>query len=133
MTSTIAFEGDGRVVEYVGGYDDWLRQRPAPAAPASAATAAKAARPAAAAAAATLPAAKKRLTFKEQRELADLPARIEALETELRGLEAEVAGPDFYKAGTGRITEAMARLAALPAEITAAYARWDDLESRADR
>ena len=136
VTSTMAFEGDGRIVEYVGGYDDWLRQRPQPvvetpaaklAVAAGRATPAAAAPAAATATAAPAPPARK-ATNKERLEREALPAKIEALEAELKRLEAETASPDFYKKGTAEITVTMARIAALPDEILACYARWDELE-----
>ena len=136
VTSTMAFEGDGRIVEYVGGYEDWLRQRPQPgvetpaAKPAPVATLAAPATPAApAAATAAAPAAPARkASNKERLEREALPAKIEALEAELKRLEAETASPDFYKKGAAEITATMARIATLPDEILGCYARWDELE-----
>jgi ATP-binding cassette subfamily F protein uup len=127
VTSTIAFEGDGRVVEYVGGYEDWLRQRPS--APVSFPRAADAPPPAAAPVVVAPPAPPRRkATNKEQREREALPARIDALETEQRRLTAETSAPDFYKRPAAEIGAAMARLDALPEELLAAYARWDELD-----
>ena len=149
------FEGDGRVEEYVGGYDDWERYRraigaptslaaaiarprdePAPAdgdrqdrctrrrqrAPAPAATARRPASPAA---------ARAKLSFKEQRELAALPGRIEALEAERDALRARTAAPEFYKETAEAIRVALARLEAIDPELTAAYDRWHALDARA--
>jgi ATP-binding cassette subfamily F protein uup len=136
VTSTLVFEGGGRVEEYVGGYADWERHRiavgaptsltPAPSQPA-AARAPAAPKPASAPA----PPAKVRLSFKEQRELDGLPARIEALEAERDGLRARTAGPEFYKETADAIREALARLEAIDVELTGAYDRWNALESRA--
>ncbi len=119
VTSTIAFEGEGRVAEYVGGYDDWLRQRPQPRQPAAEAKAQKA-----------RPAREKlrKLTFKEKRELAELPGRIEALETEQEQLHARLADPAFYRQGGEPVTAAQGRLGALEAELEQAYGRWQELE-----
>ncbi|MFP5379239.1 MAG: ABC transporter ATP-binding protein, partial [Vicinamibacteria bacterium] len=125
VTSTFAFEGDGRVVEYVGGYQDWLRQRPTPAAEPEA----RAARTTPAVPDATRGVPKK-LTYKETRELEALPARIEALEEEQRQLNARMAGADFYKEGADAIKTAMDRAAALETELAAAYERWAALEAR---
>jgi ABC transport system ATP-binding/permease protein len=127
VTSTIAFEGDGRVAEYVGGYEDWLRQRPAPAVEAPTPAEATAARTAMTTSPPPSGMARK-ATNKERRELEELPARIEALEEEQRRLAIEVAGPDFYKRPSGEIEAAMARLASLPGELLSAYARWDELD-----
>jgi ATP-binding cassette subfamily F protein uup len=134
VTSTFVFEGAGRVQEYVGGYEDWVRQRTGEGRstkyevgnpkseirnpkstirnPQSAIRNAK------------------RLSYMEQRELDALPARIEALEGEQRAVSAQIAGPDFYKETAEAIAAALARAAALEHELTAAYARWDALESR---
>ena len=136
VTSTIAFEGDGRVVEYVGGYEDWLRQRPAPGSstasssgPSTSAPPVVIAAPAAPASPPASPAAAPRkATNKEKKEREGLTKRIEALETEQRKLSAAVAGADFYKRAAAEITATMARLETIPAELLTAYARWDELD-----
>jgi ATP-binding cassette subfamily F protein uup len=128
VTGTFAFEGDGRVQEYVGGYEDWLRQRVSP--PAPAATAPASPRPAAVRTSPAAAAATRKLSYNEQRELDALPARIEALEAEERALNERVAGPDFYKEGGAAIDAALARQAALAHELSAMYARWEELDSR---
>jgi ABC transport system ATP-binding/permease protein len=129
VTSTMAFEGDGRVTEYVGGYEDWLRQRPAPVpdAPERQVAASPAGTQAAAAVASASGQARK-ASNKERRELGELPARIQGLEEEQRRLAAEVAGPEFYKRPAAEIEAALARLASLPEELLSAYARWDELD-----
>jgi ABC transport system ATP-binding/permease protein len=148
VTSTLVFEGNARVQEYVGGYEDWVRQRTDAAAtgtiagrtttttPASGKNAGGAAAnpsdsPAAVATAAS-PAgpARKKLSFNERRELADLPARIEALETEQTQLEAAIADPGFYRNPAQTITDTLARLAHVQATLLEALARWDTLDSR---
>ncbi len=123
VTSTLVFEGDGRVQEYAGGYTDWLRQRakPEPIEPKPAARAARA------------PAAKPRAakrSFKDARELEQAPARIDALEAEQAELEARVSEPAFYKSEPAEQARALERLAALAGEIERAYARCDELESQ---
>jgi len=139
VTSTLVFEGDGRVVEYVGGYDDWLHQRPAPAVGESVGASAGAGRAAASGGArkpessagdADASSAPKKLTFNERRELEALPARIEALESEERRLQEAVAHPEFYKEGAAVIRDTLARVEELRAELEKAYARWDALDSR---
>jgi len=131
VTTTFAFEGGGDVHEYVGGYEDWVRQRrapaPSPAAPGAAKPVPRAEGDARGAAAAV---ALKKLSYKEQRELEALPARIEALEAEEQQLNARIAGPEFYKEGGDAIAAALARLAAVSRELGEAYARWHELESR---
>lgn len=126
VTSTLAFEGDGRVVEYVGGYEDWLRQRPAP--DRSQASVAVPTKPSSLASQAS-PVSKK-LSYKEQRELETLPGRIEALEAEQATLHVAVHLPDFYREGAEAIARTLARVAAVEEELLAALARWDELVSR---
>ena len=84
-------------------------------------------RPAATAAPAS---ARKKLTFKERRELDELPARIEALETEQTQLEATIADPGFYRNPAQTITDTLARLETVQAALLEAMARWDTLDSR---
>jgi ATP-binding cassette subfamily F protein uup len=125
VTSVLAFEGNGRVTEYVGGYEDWLRQRPSPSpAPAAPAT------PSAPAPRRARAADQRRLSFKEKRELEELPARIDALESEVRTLEARLADPGFYREPGDVISGAVSRLEGLQAELQAAYERWNELETR---
>jgi len=126
-TSTLAFEGDGQVFEYVGGYTDWLRQRRSPAA--ALAAVAPQSRSASAQAASTAPAPAK-LSYKEQRELEQLPGRIEALEKQQRELNETVSRPAFYKRDAADQARVQTRLAEISAELAAAYARWESLEPR---
>ncbi len=128
VTSTLVFEGDGRIGEYVGGYEDWLRQRAVPpAAPAAAGpVSAAGTKPSPA----PRPAAAGKLSYKDQRELEQLPARIEALEQSVQTLQAEMSDPAFYRRDGDAITAAQARLADVEAELQAAYARWEALEAR---
>ncbi len=125
VTSTLVMEGDGRVGEYVGGYSDWVRQRPANPDSAGSGPAKRATRPVAAE-----PRAGKRrkLTFKEARELAELPGRIDALERERDALYASLGDPVLLRSGSGAI-DAKARLAALEAELNTGIARWEELET----
>jgi ATP-binding cassette subfamily F protein uup len=133
VTSTLAFEGDGRVEEYVGGYEDWLRQRPAARPPQDGAgVVTTPARSDARDIGSPMPAAKpKKLTYKEQKELEGLPQRIEALENEERALAARIAGAEFYKEGGEAIKAALGRAEELQRELAGAYARWDELDARA--
>ena len=123
VTSTFAFEGGGQVVEYVGGYEDWLRQRPQPAVVEAAAA------PAAKPPDVARPPQKRRLTFKEQRELESLPDTIAALEAEQQALAERVAGQEFYKEGADAIRQALARQEEVAGLVATAYARWNDLDS----
>jgi ABC transport system ATP-binding/permease protein len=140
VTSTLVFEGDGRVREHVGGYSDWERYRAATALAAAEArptTNARAEAPprqdAARQSESPAPSAgvKRRLSYNEQRELASLPARIEALESEEQSLRAAIADPGFYREPAERIHDTLARLEQLQGELAETYARWDALDSRA--
>ncbi len=127
VTSTLVLEEGGRVGEYVGGYSDWERQR---AVPSQAPVAARAAStPVAPSPAAVEPAAAKRkLSYKDSRELEALPARIEALETRIAELTAAMADPAFFQRDSAAITADNAALAQAQSELDAAYARWEELE-----
>ena len=129
VTSTLVFEGEGRVQEYVGGYEDWLRQR-RQAAPLPTRRNAVAPRDAAATQASETSGAPRKPSYKEQRELEELPSRIEALEEEQQHLQATVASPEFYKRSAAEIHEALARLEELETLLLTAYTRWDALDSR---
>ena len=129
VTSTLVMEGEGHVGEYVGGYSDWLRQRPRPST-----TGARAAgdKPAAAAAPAPAPAAeagaKRKLGYKEQRELDQLPARIETLEGQVEAMTAAMAAPSFFARDAAAVQADTQKLAQTQAELDAAYARWAELD-----
>jgi ATP-binding cassette subfamily F protein uup len=139
VTSTLVFEGDGRVEEYVGGYEDWERMRTARASMRSAELVAAGAEktmagrpaPSPPRGAPAGPAARKRLSYTEQREYDALPARIEALEAEAARLHDTIASPDFYKEGAEAVRTTLARVEAVREELDAAFARWDALDSRA--
>ncbi len=127
VTSTIAFEA-GRVKEYVGGYDDWLRQRSASSTEAqdtpTQSTKAKATK--------SRPSEQqRRLSYNEQRELAALPATIEQLEAKISALHQSMADPDFYRQPSDQIASQHAQLSKLEDELALAYTRWEDLEQNA--
>ncbi|MCZ6874292.1 MAG: ATP-binding cassette domain-containing protein [bacterium] len=121
VTSTLVLEGKGRVREYVGGYDDWLRQRQPP----------NIAKPKTPAPVKPRPSAKRprKLTYKEQRELEDLPQRIEVLETEQAALYQTMTEPTFYRQDSDAIVNAKAQLAVIEQTLHDAYARWEELEA----
>ncbi|HEY2676039.1 MAG TPA: ATP-binding cassette domain-containing protein [Steroidobacteraceae bacterium] len=120
VTSTLVFEGPGRVGEYVGGYSDWLQQRKAPSSPA-AVTSAPAQK--------TSASKPRRLSYHEQRELAQLPEKIQHLEAEQAQLHILISDPATFQRNKDEATAALQRLQALTAELEAAYARWDALET----
>ncbi len=127
VTSTLAIEADGQVKEYDGGYDDYLRQRKSEA-PIEVKSAAAPEAPPSAKQAADRP---RKLSNKEQRELQELPARIESLELARAGLHDAMAEPDFYRKDGAAIAEAKSRLETLESELAAAYERWEALEGMA--
>jgi ATP-binding cassette subfamily F protein uup len=140
VTSTVAFEGDGRVSEYVGGWEDYLRQSAGrevggSASPQVGGPAGRQVRESGGSAtvitgADSRPAEKRKLSYNEQREFDALPARIEALEAEQRSLTTEMESPDFYKSGADRINEVMARLGVVGKELEALLTRWLELDER---
>jgi ABC transport system ATP-binding/permease protein len=140
VSSTLVFEGE-TLREYVGGYDDWVRQRsaaPDAAEPSKRAmkTLAPMSGPGSAGSSsevkATLPGSKaKRLSYKERRELEQLPATIEQLEAKVAALHAELADPEFYKQSSAHIAARSAAAREMDAKLAAAYQRWEALEAEA--
>ncbi len=126
VTSTLAFEGNGRVVEYVGGWQDYLRQRPT-----REATVARRATASPPPQAGAPDARKRKLSFKEQREFEALPSKIDGLEREQRQLRQESESPAFYKERPEHIRTVLARVETVGHELEAALARWLELEERA--
>jgi len=127
VTSTIVFEGEGRLQEYVGGYDDWLRQRKESVelSKSMAPEEQKQKR-------VRTPKEKQKLSYKENRELEALPQTIEALEEEKRRLTATINSPEFYVSyDPDKLKTASDRLEALEKELGEAYRRWDELENLA--
>jgi ABC transport system ATP-binding/permease protein len=124
VTSTLVFEGEGLVKEYIGGYDDWLRQKSLEKAQAEAAGPPKAAAPDLRA-----PRPKARFGYRQQKELEALPAAIDAIEKEQAELFLLMGQADFYKSEKTAITAKQARLETLKNELSAAYARWEELEN----
>jgi len=122
VTSTVVFEGDSVVKEYVGGYDDWLRQRPEEAKP-SRAPANKQRTPPA-----QVPRPKLKLGFNEQKELDALPQTIECLEMEQQELFQTLGDPELYKKDRADIVAMNDRLEDLKRLLAEDYARWEELE-----
>ncbi len=127
VTQTLAAEGGGRWKEYVGGYSDWLAQRPQPVAavPAKADAAEKPSR-------AVKPAGS-RLSYKEQRELAQLPDELEALEREQSDLTARMAGADYHRQGAAQIKADRERLEYIERLLAEKFERWAELDGRVAR
>ncbi|QSB02857.1 ATP-binding cassette domain-containing protein [Methylomonas sp. EFPC1] len=124
VTSVLVFEGEGRVEEYIGGYADWfalMEQNKKAEAVKIAEQAVKKEKPK------TAPA--KKLSFKEQRELEQLPALIEQLETLQTQLTAEMNEAGFYKQSPDAVAAKLAQLQTAEADLSQAYQRWDELEA----
>ncbi len=125
VTSTLALEGEGRVREYVGGYDDWVRQRepaPRPAPPPAKPEKERRTRP-----------PKPGLTYKEQRELEALPETIETLEAQKEELYRSMSDPEFYRKNADGGAAALARLKTVEDQLEESYSRWEFLDQRASQ
>ncbi|MFZ5843907.1 MAG: ribosomal protection-like ABC-F family protein [Pseudomonadota bacterium] len=135
-TSVLAFEGDGVVREYVGGYQDWLRQRPVRKdsgkddSKAGKGNKADTSKTAAVSATSKPEASKKKLSYKDQRELDLLPGKIEQLEAEQQTLQQQLADPAMYRERAAEAAALSSRLATLDAELQQAYARWEALDAQ---
>ncbi|HEX2853838.1 MAG TPA: ATP-binding cassette domain-containing protein [Opitutaceae bacterium] len=127
VTSTLVFEGEGRIGDYVGGYADWLREKEKKAAAAAAKI--EAAKNTPVAAKSSESPSRRKLTNKEQRELETLPKQIETLEKEQAELTSKLGDPAFYKSEPASFTKVKARLDAIEREHATAFARWEELEA----
>ena len=124
VTSILVFEGNGQVTEYIGGYDDWLKQKkkngtkipPKPKTNGPKNTKPKRERP-------------KKLTFREKRELEDMPSLIESLEQTHGKIFKDLSDPAFYKRESTEIASAKEQLESLEIQLEKAYQRWEALES----
>ena len=122
------FEGEGRVAEYVGGYSDWLRKRGRARSKTTGGGGAKPVATASVTTAAAVQPIRRKLGFKEQRELDLLPARIESLEAQIAALGVAMQAADFYQRDGVTIASTLNEVSVLQAELDAAYARWTQLE-----
>jgi ATP-binding cassette subfamily F protein uup len=127
VTSTLVFEGKGRVDEFLGGYREWMAQRAAdqasrsrmeklavsPREPVNKAASSRG----------------KKLSYREQKELEGLPELIESLEAEQSALQDLMASADFYRRDKQEITVSLERAESLKQELDAAYGRWEALDS----
>ncbi len=121
ITSTLALEGDGVVKEYVGGYDDWLRQSKKDSEPVEAKVEPKSKSK-------SEKEKVRKITYKEQKELEALPALIEDLENKQATLHETMADPDFYKQGSD-VAVTTEQLKEITQKLESAYARWEELET----
>ena len=122
VTSTIAFEGNGQVHEYIGGYQDWLRQKREPQAKPEATK--KKEEPVKAAA----PKAKK-LSYNLQRELEQLPKKIDELESDIEALTEKMAQPEFYQQDQKVVADTGNQLKELQEQLDQCFVRWEELEA----
>jgi ABC transport system ATP-binding/permease protein len=128
VTSTLAFEGNGRVTEYVGGYADYVRQRAAQDQTRAARGDTDEQRMERGAVGRSVQ--PRKLSYNEVRELGGLPQRIAALEDEQMRLQNEIAAQEFYRKPAGELTAVMARLDAVGPELDVLLTRWMELEER---
>ncbi|MDB4512017.1 ATP-binding cassette domain-containing protein [Arenicella sp.] len=123
VSSTIAFEGNGQVREYIGGYEDWLRQRSVIA------TSKETAKPGAKPIPNVSSIKSEKLSYKLQRELDLLPEKIAQLEAQVNQLQEQMADPDFYQQDQDTVAAAGADLIKFQQELDYAYVRWEELEA----
>ncbi|MDM8569223.1 ABC transporter ATP-binding protein, partial [Thiotrichales bacterium HSG1] len=112
------FEGQGKVKEYVGGYQDWLRQRPQLAKPATVTKKTQ-----------NKQVKSNKITYNEQRELAKLPNQIENLESELSELHVLVSNSEFYQQDETSINQTLSSVKKLEVDLGVMYKRWEELEN----
>ena len=124
VTGSLVFEGQGHIGEYVGGYSDWLRQKTTAAQPTGKDSDGPVVKAAPAAAAKPV-----KLSYKDQRELDALPAKIEQLETEQAQLQAAMGDPGFYQQSHEQVNVILERLQTVEEALEVCYGRWELLES----
>ncbi|HID82019.1 MAG TPA: ATP-binding cassette domain-containing protein [Chromatiales bacterium] len=123
VTSTLVFEGDGIVSEYVGGYSDWQRQKQPSQQVENPGKKKESVKTAAS--------STKKLSYKDQRELAEMPGKIETLEQQQETFHALMAAPDFYKRPENEISQAKNDLEKIETELEEIFLRWEELEGSA--
>ena len=123
VTRSLVFEGKGRIGDYVGGYEDWLRQRAKPKPVAQAKVQASSAPP-------PRKASANALNAKEQRELAALPRKIEQMEAEQAELAETISSSEFYDQNRAEAIKVQARLSEMAQSLAQAYERWEQLEAQ---
>jgi ATP-binding cassette subfamily F protein uup len=124
VTQVIASEGDGLWREYIGGYSDWERYRPSTVSATGKAT------PKVEAKVEVQAAPKKKLSYKEQRELETLPAQIAALEAEQTKISQQLADPKFYQQNAGEVERMNKRFAEIDSELMLTLEKWEAIEAR---
>jgi ATP-binding cassette subfamily F protein uup len=127
VTSTLVFEGQGRIGDYVGGYEDWQRYQHKVKKLAST-SGNKVASVKVPISSAKAESHKRKLSYKDQRELETLPEKIEQLESEQQRLQQQVSDSGFYKQDSQHIAATLEQLEKVTSELEQAYARWEELE-----
>ena len=127
VTSTLVLEGKGRLADYVGGYTDWVRQRPNALFNAESSVPVKASPSPVQTAVVAEP--KRKLSYKDARELELLPARIEQLEADIAARAASMNEPKFYQQDSAAILAFNEASEKLQAELEHAYQRWNELDT----
>jgi ATP-binding cassette subfamily F protein uup len=120
VTSTLVFDGSGTIEQYIGGYDDWLRQRKTE----------QVVKVAAPKAQTKSPTTSKKLSYKDQRELDGLPAQIEQLETQISATSELISKPGFYQSDRSTTKAIENQLASAQKQLAESYARWELLENQ---
>jgi ABC transport system ATP-binding/permease protein len=118
IMSSMVFEGEAKVTEYVGGYDDWIRQRPVPK---KAKAEIKKEKP-------QKKEPQKKMSFDEKKELKSLPKKIERLEAKVAELQKQMATPEFYQQSQEQIQKVTIELEGIESELEKAYERWSYLD-----
>lgn len=116
VTSTLIFEGNGKIQEYVGGYKDWLLRKKEEITPKVEKTISSREK------------VTKKLSYNEQQELKELPKKIEKMESECASLRDQINEPSFYQQDQSLVTQTLQKLNALETALEQAYTRWDELE-----
>lgn len=127
VSRSFVFEGSGHIGEYAGGYDDWLLQRPEPVTEKKSSTE----KPKTESKSTPAPAnTKKKLSYKDQRELDQLPQKIEALEQLMEDLQTAMSDPNFYQQEANVIAQKQAEYEQAEQDLETAFERWEYLEAQ---
>lgn len=123
VTSTLVFEGNGKIEEFIGGYHDWLRQASKPVATETVITSKMVEKE-------KPKQSGKKLSYKDQRELEELPKKIETLETELNKIQLIISKENFYQQNREDVAKTLEKLQKIENELNAGYQRWEELENK---
>jgi ATP-binding cassette subfamily F protein uup len=121
ITSSLVFEGNGKIQEFVGGYNDWIRQKNPEKNPGIESKSVKSTK--------EKTKSNLKLSYKEQKELSELPKKIEKLESEINELQAKISAPEFYQQDHTKVTETLEKLKNLELDLEKSYQRWHSLDS----